>query len=420
MLFAILNFFAVLCFGILLTLSFAGISIRRNKKQVLFITVAFGLLQGGLSFLSGYETLFKLYPLLTHVPLFFLLKSYFGKSGYFAGIAVLSAYLFCTPRKWFGTALSSFWNYDMNVSYFVQIVLTLPLLLLIIKFVSPYVARLELESSKILRLFLISPLVYYILEYTLTVYTSLLYEGGPAVVEFMDSAVVIVYFIFSIIYLKTFYEKNRIEVENAVLNMMSDNFHREIEALKKSERLHAIYRHDLRHHMNYLNACILENKCQEATEYIRQTFDGMDNRKPEHYSDNESLNLILSSYIGKAREQHIPTEIHITAAAFERFQIIDLCSLLANALENAIKACVQTQTPDKCFIRLRMYEKNNKLCIQLRNSYGAKPVLEHGIPVSRQEGHGLGVKSMIYIIEKYKGIYNFSAQNGVFTFQVSM
>lgn len=42
------------------------------------------------------------------------------------------------------------------------------------------------------------------------------------------------------------------------------------------------------------------------------------------------------------------------------------------------------------------------------------------IPVSHHDGHGIGVKSMIHVMEKYDATYGFTAKNGVFTFGVSM
>lgn len=78
-------------------------------------------------------------------------------------------------------------------------------MLIIMKYISPYVARFKFENDKILKLFITVPLIYYVIEYCITVYTNLLYEGGAVIVEFMDAAVVIIYFIFSIIYLKTHY-----------------------------------------------------------------------------------------------------------------------------------------------------------------------------------------------------------------------
>ncbi|MEG2570989.1 MAG: GHKL domain-containing protein, partial [Clostridia bacterium] len=270
------------------------------------------------------------------------------------------------------------------------------------------------------RLFISVPLIYYFVEYGLTVYSNLLYNGGAAVVEFMDASIVTVYFIFSMIYLRTLYEKKEIEVEHAVLAIMANNFDKEIEQLRAAERKSAIYRHDLRHHMNYLNACIAENKLQDATQYIHQTCADVDNMALLRYSDNEPINLILSSYVGNAREKDIQIDVNVTATDFSRFHITDLCSLLANALENAIHGCEQIANSEERFICLRIYEKSNRLCLEIRNSYAHEPVFENKVPVSLKEGHGIGAKSMIHVVETYDGVYSFSASDGEFRFQMSM
>ena len=276
------------------------------------------------------------------------------------------------------------------------------------------------ESNKILRLFISVPLIYYLIEYTLTVYTKLLYEGGDAVVEFMDAAVVIVYFIFSVIYLKTLYEKKEVEVEQALFKVLSDQSKAEIETLRKSQEQAAIYRHDLRHHMNYLNGCISENNLKGALSYISEVCKEIDSANVIRYSENESVNLILSAYVAKAEEKKISCEISISAGDFRKLAVPDLCSLLSNALENAINACKDISLNDKRFIKLHIYSKNNKLCIDIRNSCRTEPEFKHGLPVSKEQGHGFGTKSMAHVAEKYNGVYQFSAVDGVFIFQAAI
>jgi len=415
-----INFAFVLFFGIALTLSFAGIESQKSIRHYAAIYLAFGIIQISVYIFLGPDFLFKSYPFFTHLPLYLLLRYYYKKNPYIAGISVLSAYLFCTPRKWIGTAVSFFWNYDSGVSYIVQILITIPLLAVIIKFISPYVARLNYESNKILRLFISVPLIYYLIEYTLTVYTKLLYEGGDAVVEFMDAAVVIVYFIFSVIYLKTLYEKKEVEVEQALFKVLSDQSKAGIETLRKSQEQAAIYRHDLRHHMNYLNACISENNLKGALSYISEVCKEIDSANVIRYSENESVNLILSAYVAKAEEKKISCEISISAGDFRKLAVPDLCSLLSNALENAINACKDITGNDKPFIKLHIYSKNNKLCIDIRNSCRTEPEFKHGLPVSKEQGHGFGTKSMAHVAEKYNGVYQFSAVDGVFIFQAAI
>lgn len=414
------NFGFVFCFGTVLTLSFADIGFKKNIKQYALILVALGIVQIVAYWAFSEELLFKYYPFLTHLPLFLTLKFYLNKNTYIAAISVLSAYLFCTPRKWIGTLTSYFWNYSEGVSYLTQILITIPLMLIIIKYISPYVSRLKFEEDRVLKLFVSVPFIYYILEYGLTVYTKLLYQGGAVIVEFMDVAVVIVYFLFSIIYLKTLYEKKEIELEQVSLRVLANQSKAELESLRKFQEQAAIYRHDLRHHLNYLNSCISHNRLEEAAKYIEATFGEIDNTKIVQYSDDESINLIVSTYAAKAEEKNIHFDIKIFATDFSRFTVTDLCSLLSNALENAICACEKVADSDKRYIMLRLFFKNNKLCIDIRNSYHTEPLLAQGIPVSTETGHGFGAKSMVYIVEKYHGLCLFSVTNDLFVFQATL
>ncbi len=416
---SVLNFGFVLIFGIALTLSFADIRNKKKPKEYLWVYGGFGMIQVLAYFAFGETFLFKSYPLLTHIPLFLLLKYYYKKSTYISGIAVLSAYLFCTPRKWFGTFISYFWDYDMNVSYLVQILVTIPLLMIIIRYISPYVARLKFESDKILKLFISVPLIYYVIAYILTVYTNLLYDGGAAIAEFMDAAVVVVYLIFSVIYLKTLYEKKQVEVEQTILKVFASQSSTEIETLRKSQKQASIYRHDLRHHLNYVNSCIASNNLNDARTYISEVCKEIDNSRVIQYSENESVNLILSTYATKAEEKNIQSEINISTTDFGKISVPDLCSLLSNAFENAIHACENIADSNQRFIKLRIYSKNRKLCIDIRNSYQTEPVFQQGFPISRGQGHGFGTKSMAYVVEKYGGICQFSAKDGVFIFQAT-
>lgn len=99
--------------------------------------------------------------------------------------------------------------FDRNpvVSNIASIIITIPLLVLVIRFVSPYIIRLKYESRTTLLLFFLLPLVYYVLEYTFTVYTDLLYTGGAVVIDFMDSFLVVSFFILSVLSLKFSSEK---------------------------------------------------------------------------------------------------------------------------------------------------------------------------------------------------------------------
>ncbi|HOM43726.1 MAG TPA: GHKL domain-containing protein, partial [Bacillota bacterium] len=47
-------------------------------------------------------------------------------------------------------------------------------------------------------------------------------------------------------------------------------------------------------------------------------------------------------------------------------------------------------------------------------------VFHQGLPVSKEQGHGYGTKSMAQIVENHKGIYQFSVKDGWFIFQATI
>ena len=151
------------------------------------------------------------------LPLVLLIRFAFHRNIYIATISVLSAYLMCTPRKWFGTLAAFFFDGSPVVANLVSICVTIPLLYLVIRYIAPYIIRLHYENKKTLLLFFLLPLSYYILEYTLTVYTDLLYTGGPVIIDFMDSFLVLFFFILAMVSLDFSNKKSTAERENLLL-----------------------------------------------------------------------------------------------------------------------------------------------------------------------------------------------------------
>ena len=162
---------------------------------------------------------YKSYPFIIHIPLILVIRYVCHKNIYISTIAVLSAYLMCTPRKWFGTVAAYIFKDIPMISDIVTIIITIPLLFIVIKYISPYIIRLENESKTIIFIFFFLPLTYYISEYAFTVYTDLLYRGEAIVIEFMDSFIVIL--LLFIIYRYTYYfEQGKMQLKERILSCL--------------------------------------------------------------------------------------------------------------------------------------------------------------------------------------------------------
>lgn len=425
---SLINYGFVLIFGIIVSFYFAGICWEDNKRLYILTIIAFAIFQTVSYITFGKEILYKCYPIFIHIPLILIIRYICHQNIYISSIAVMSAYLMCTPRKWFGTlAMYVFPQVDM-ISDITTIAVTIPLLLIVVKYISPYIIRLKDESRTIISLFFLLPLTYYILEYAFTVYTDLLYTGKAVIIEFMDSFIVILYFTLSIVTLHLSNKKNTAERKNIILSAAATQAEKEISQLTDYQKQAAIYRHDLRHHMTFIQNCLINNHTEQALDYINEINTSLDNTRITRYCNNEAINLILSSYINKANKTGITTQISVTASDFSGYKITDLCSLLANAIENAINACTSqnstTNNPladseknNSHLITIRMFEKNNKICINISNTYSDEPQFINQIPVTSQLGHGIGIRSIISVVEKYNGIYAFFTKDGIFYFQ---
>ena len=173
----LINYIFVLIFGIVVSFYFADIPWEDNKKLHIYTLMGFILLQVVCYMLLGEHTMYKSYPFLIHIPLILVIRFICHRNIYISSIAVLSAYLMCTPRKWFGTVAAYIFNDMPMISDITTIIVTIPLILVVIKYLSPYMIRLKNESKTIISLFFLLPLTYYILEYTFTAMVTPLQTG---------------------------------------------------------------------------------------------------------------------------------------------------------------------------------------------------------------------------------------------------
>ena len=98
--------------------------------------------------------------------------------------------------------------------------------------------------------------MYYAFDYATRVYTDLLFSGSAVVVEFMPFVCSAAYLLFLIHISKEQHARLRLEELKSNLDLQVHQAVREIEALRISQQKTRAYRHDLRHHLQYITACI--------------------------------------------------------------------------------------------------------------------------------------------------------------------
>jgi signal transduction histidine kinase len=413
---SIINYAFILLYGIILSFSFVGaLTSKRDKKILLAVFIIFGITELIFYFLFGQNVLYKLYPFIAHIPLILFLVFFMKKPPLLTLISVLSAYLLCTPRKWIGTFFASFFNYSQDASYIVQIIITIPLLYLICRYIAPHIASLKNEPENVRAIFAVVPSLYYITEYAITIYSKIFFRYSITVAEFLDSIIVILYFLFSILFISQINRWKEVKMDLKINTIKSEQAEKEIEQLKKMQEQSVIYRHDLLHHLNYISSCIESEKTQDALSYIDEICTDIHYQKVETYCENNAINLIIASYIAKAKKANIKVNFDLQIPAEVRIPITDLCIILANAMDNAIHACEKIQQSDKRSIYIAARMQKNKLFFKIENSFEGTIEFEDNLPKAKEYGHGIGTRSIALVVNKHNGNFSFEAKNNIFT-----
>ena len=418
---SLLNGTAVAIFGMILSASFCDIVWNRKKKIAMAGSMA-GLLmiQGIIYYFMDSGTVRLLYPVITHLPLILILFLFTKQRLWSAG-SVLTAYLCCQVRRWLALFVTAVLGGDIAIQGIAELVITLPLLLFLLKYVSPAVRSIFYSTTWIQSQFALIPAVYYIFDYATQIYTNLMTEGIPVVAEFMSFVCSVAYLVFILRSSEEKWIRNQLELTQDSLNLQITQSVREIETLRKSQEKTREYRHDMRHHMQYLSVCIENNQLERAQEYIQKICSEIEANKVMVFCENEAANLIFSAFTGRAKEKNvsisvkaqIPKNIHISES--------DLCVLLSNALENALHACQNLKKKGvEGKIEVSAFEKNQKLFIQFVNSCDSDITFVQGIPATSQPDHGIGVRSICALVERYEGIYTFEVEDGKFILRVSV
>lgn len=415
------NHASVTIFGMILSTAFCDIHWTRKKALALSGGCAVIFLFQGIIYLGiDLEITRKLYPFITHIPLTVML-CILNRKCLWPTISVLTAYLCCQVRRWLALLIVSVFSGGIMLQNVSELSLTLPILLILIKYVAPDVRSISHYPLSVQCQFGLVPVLYYGFDYLTCTYTNLLIEGSLVAVEFMPFVCCVTNLFFVVYISAERRTRSQLEQTQAVLNLQIEQAIREIATLRESQEKSNTYRHDMRHHMQYLSSCIENGQLRQAQEYIQEIYAKIEANKVTLFCENEAANLIFSAFVRRSEDCGILMQVRAEIPRVISLSEHDLCVLLSNALENALHASKE-QRKKGCaaVIEVSMYEKNRKLFLQIINSCGEDITFDQGIPVTNRAGHGIGVHSICAIVEQYDGIYSFSAKDGQFILRISI
>lgn len=415
----VLNYGLVLLYGLFLSVFIAG-GWKNDHQRCLVIALCpvLLLIQAFCWLLLGEDTVRKLYPLIVHLPLMLILIFALEKPTGVAIVSVFTAYLCCQLPRWGNLAVAAMTHSELAGEIVYSLLIGLLFFLLLRYFVKPAHDAMTYSRQSLL-LFGSLPAAYYVFDYSTTIYSDSLYAGIPALNELIPTALILFYVVFLAAYHHETQERLKAQLQSSAQATLFKQAQKEMDTLRQAQMQAAIYRHDMRHHLNMIGGFLDAGKADQALAYIHKTRDSITSVSVKQFCENEAVNLICSSFADKAARMEVRLTIQARLPEALTISDTELCAILSNGLENALHAVSRLEDSDR-WITLYCGIKCNKLLIEIENPYAGNVTMEDGLPVTAEAGHGYGCRSIRAIVQQHGGLYTFSPENGIFTLQIAL
>lgn len=190
-------------------------------------------------------------------------------------------------------------------------------------------------------------------------------------------------------------------------------------------------KHDLANHMQVLSA-LPEDKCAA---YAKELSGNAAFAQSFVYCGDATVNAVLTVKKSVIERCHIRLKTEIDIPKTLPYDKTDLCALYANALDNAMEACMKLEEPQR-EISLKSKVGKGLFCLEISNpdpdagrdmcadgaekraGFAAGEGAGRGalLPTSKADkrNHGFGLQSIREIVKRYHGQMEIKSENGVF------
>lgn len=208
-------------------------------------------------------------------------------------------------------------------------------------------------------------------------------------------------------------EYNQLQYENNLFIEQSRMQYQYYDFLEQQYRDSLGALHDVKRHIWAIEELYKNKENEKATEYTENITDLMHSFEMNEFSDNRMLNIILNDKLRLARQNNIEFTCSIDEVNLDFIDNIDLTTIFANLLDNAIEACSELEG-DR-LINVHVGAFNNLVNINIKNSMSERTVfIGVNMKSSKQNHIGLGLVNVNKVISKYNGDFNIQKESNMF------
>ncbi|HWT73423.1 MAG TPA: GHKL domain-containing protein [Mobilitalea sp.] len=208
--------------------------------------------------------------------------------------------------------------------------------------------------------------------------------------------------------------KQELEAINHILKQQYEQYQLSRDNIELLNRKY----HDLKHQINIIRT---ESDPKKKEAYLEEMETGIKMYEAQNKTGNSVLDTILTSKSLYCVQHDINFTCVADGTLLSFMDVMDICSIFGNVLDNAVECVEQLGDTDLRLIRAAVFAQNNFLMIRVENYSDTELTMDDGFPVSTKSDkkyHGYGIKSIGYAVEKYEGTMTIHSENHWFTLRI--
>lgn len=176
--------------------------------------------------------------------------------------------------------------------------------------------------------------------------------------------------------------------------------------------------HDLKHQIAALRA---EPDAQTRNQWLDEMEADIRSYEAQNKTGNTVLDTVLTGKSLYCQKHSIALTLAADGRQLGFMDVMDICTLFGNALDNAIECQLKIADKSRRAIHLTLNVQKKFLVLRVENYCPDPPVFRNGLPLSTKgdaANHGFGVKSIQHTARKYGGSITVTAENEWFVLKV--
>jgi len=206
---------------------------------------------------------------------------------------------------------------------------------------------------------------------------------------------------------KAFEYKSRQESAEIKLELQKQYY----EVLEEHQKETDLLWHDMKKHLGLIKRLIYNGYQNISEEYVQELEDQMNTVSNFVKTSQPVISALLTKEKWKAEKENVDfiLNVRLLTDIEPKISSVDLCVLVGNIFDNAINACTLLPEDSPKYIKAEILQKGCTLVIRTENPYSSNLKVR-----PRLGKHGLGLKNVHKVVNKYNGNIDIHSEDEVF------